>query len=110
MPLDIMLPFWGDPAMMRETVESVLRQTSDDWLLTVVDDAYPDPSVKEYFDGLTDPRVSYVRKDVNEGITANFATCAQIMSMIRARSWIKENSSRNDVATSRSRRKTNEGQ
>lgn len=73
-----MLPFWGDPAMMRETVESVLRQTNDDWLLTVVDDAYPDPSVKEYFDALTDPRVTYVRKDVNEGITANFATCAQI--------------------------------
>ena len=42
MPLDIFVPFWGDPAMLRETVESVLAQSNDQWLLTVVDDAYPD--------------------------------------------------------------------
>lgn len=83
MPLDILVPFWGDPAMLRQTVESVFAQTNEDWLLTVVDDAYPDLSVKEYFDGITDPRVRYVRNDVNQGITANFRTCARLATQDR---------------------------
>ncbi len=70
-----MLPYWGDPALLRATVESVLAQTSDDWRLTVVDDAYPDESVPAYFAALDDPRVRYVRKEQNEGITANYRTC-----------------------------------
>lgn len=48
MPLDVLVPFWGDPALLRLTVESVLAQTDGDWLLTVVDDAYPDPAPGEY--------------------------------------------------------------
>ncbi|RYV51382.1 glycosyltransferase family 2 protein [Pengzhenrongella frigida] len=75
MPLDILLPFWGDPALLRETVASVLAQRNDDWVLTVVDDAYPDESVADWFRDLGDPRVTYVRKPVNEGITANYRTC-----------------------------------
>ena len=75
MPLDIFIPYWGDPDYMMETVRSVLDQTSDNWLLTVVDDAYPDTTVQEYFAGLDDPRIRYVRKEQNEGITANYRTC-----------------------------------
>lgn len=75
MPLDILLPFWGDPALLRETVVSVLAQRNDDWVLTVVDDAYPDGSVAGWFADLDDPRITYVRKAVNEGITANYRTC-----------------------------------
>ena len=45
MPLDIFIPYWGDPDYLKQTVESVRRQTSPDWLLTVIDDAYPDPEV-----------------------------------------------------------------
>ena len=73
--LDILLPYWGDPALLRATVESVLAQTSSDWLLTVVDDAYPDPSAGEWVRGIAarDERVRYVRKEVNEGITANYS-------------------------------------
>ncbi len=78
MPLDILVPYWGDPALLRETVDSVLAQRSDDWLLTVVDDAYPDESVGEWFATVEDPRVRYVRKPVNEGITANYRTCVSL--------------------------------
>jgi glycosyltransferase involved in cell wall biosynthesis len=78
MPLDILVPFWGDPALLRETVASVLAQRSDDWLLTVVDDAYPDESVGEWFAALDDPRVTYRRKAVNEGITENYRTCVSL--------------------------------
>ncbi len=75
MPLDILLPYWGEPALLRETVASVLAQRNGDWLLTVVDDAYPDESVAAWFAALEDPRVTYVRKPVNEGITANYRSC-----------------------------------
>lgn len=78
MPLDIFVPFWGDPALLRVTVASVLAQRNDDWLLTVVDDAYPDGSVADWFADLDDPRVTYIRKPVNEGITANYRTCVSL--------------------------------
>lgn len=78
MPLDIFVPYWGDPGRLRETVASVLAQRNGDWLLTVVDDAYPGSGVAEWMAGINDPRVRYVRKDVNEGITANFRTCATL--------------------------------
>ena len=73
--LDILLPFWGDPDLLRRTVASVQSQTSDEWRLTVVDDAYPDDSVAAYFATLGDSRVHYVRNDVNVGITENFRRC-----------------------------------
>ena len=70
MPLDIFVPFWGDPALLRETVESVLAQRTGDWLLTVVDDAYPDPSVARWFETIEDPRVRYLRHEHNRGKSA----------------------------------------
>jgi glycosyltransferase involved in cell wall biosynthesis len=78
MPLDILVPFWGDPALLRETVRSVQAQRNGDWQLTVVDDAYPDETVGEWFAALDDPRIRYVRKPVNEGITANYRTCVSL--------------------------------
>ena len=77
MALDILLPFWGDPALLRETVQSVLTQDSDDWLLTVVDDCYPDESVAQWFAGLDDPRVTYHRNESNLGITGNYRACLE---------------------------------
>ncbi|NMR20882.1 glycosyltransferase [Cellulomonas fimi] len=83
MPLDILVPFWGDPGLLRETVASVLAQRNGDWLLTVVDDAYPDESVAEYFAGITDPRVRYVRNETNQGITENYRTCVALATQER---------------------------
>lgn len=78
MPLDIFIPYWGDPGYMKETVNSVLTQTSDDWLLTVVDDAYPDLEIQGWVTGLQDPRIKYIRKDANGGITENYRTCVSL--------------------------------
>lgn len=71
-PIDIIVPFWGDPAMLFETVESVLAQHDPRWRLTVIDDCYPDDSVPAYFARCEDPRVTYVRNEVNLGITENY--------------------------------------
>lgn len=78
MALDILVPYWGDPALLRETVASVLAQRNPDWRLTVVDDAYPDPGVAAWFAAVDDPRVRYVRHETNQGITANYRHCAAL--------------------------------
>lgn len=72
MTLQIFVPFWGDPDLLFETVDSVLAQNNPDWELTVIDDAYPDVSVPERMRAITDERVSYVRNPVNLGITENY--------------------------------------
>ncbi|MEW1865735.1 glycosyltransferase [Streptomyces sp. NBC_00669] len=75
--LDIMLPYYGDPALMRDAVRSVLAQTDPDWRLTVVDDDTR-PGVPEWFAGLDDHRVRYFRNEQNLGVTGNFRRCVEL--------------------------------
>ncbi len=70
--VDLCIPYWGDPAMMRAAVESVLKQDSDRWYLTVLDDAYHDPDVGNWMAGLNHPRVQYLRNEKNLGIVGNY--------------------------------------
>lgn len=74
MTVDVLLPYYGDVAMMKQAVRSVLRQQSSDWTLTVVDDGYPDESIPGYFAGLIeqDSRISYVRNEQNLGANGNY--------------------------------------
>lgn len=72
MTLEIFVPFWGDPALLYETVDSVRAQRNPDWTLTVIDDCYPDASVAQYFEREQDDRITYVRNEVNLGITENY--------------------------------------
>lgn len=69
---EIFVPFWGDPQLLFETVESVRAQRVDDWRMIILDDCYPDESVPAYFAQLDDPRVQYVRNEKNLGITENY--------------------------------------
>lgn len=69
---EIFVPFWGEPELLFETVESVRAQTVKAWSMTILDDCYPDESVAEYFAALDDPRITYVRNTVNLGITENY--------------------------------------
>jgi hypothetical protein len=75
--LDVMLPYYGDPGLMRQAVRSVLAQTDPDWRLTVVDDG-TEPGVPEWFAGLGDPRVRYLRNARNLGVTGNFNRCVEL--------------------------------
>lgn len=77
MTLEIMLPFWGEPRMLFQTVASVQSQSSPDWLLTVIDDAYPDERVAAWFAGIDDDRVVYTRNERNVGIIENFRASVQ---------------------------------
>lgn len=78
MALDIFIPYWGDVTFMKQAVDSVLAQTNGDWRLTVVDDAYPGDEVRRYVEDLDDARITYIRKDINQGITENFRTCVSL--------------------------------
>ncbi|VXB55875.1 Glycosyl transferase [Arthrobacter sp. 9AX] len=80
MALDIFIPYWGDPNYMKLAIDSVLAQDTDDWLLTIVDDAYPDDEVQLYVKTLEDERITYIRKEANQGITENFRTCISLAS------------------------------
>ncbi|SDO10114.1 glycosyltransferase family 2 protein [Actinacidiphila guanduensis] len=76
--LDIMLPYYGDPDLMRGAVRSVLAQSDPDWRLTVVDDGR-EPGVPEWFAALGDDRVRYFRNEHNLGVTGNFLRCTELV-------------------------------
>ncbi len=76
--IDIALPYWGDPALAIAAVTSVRAQTDPNWRLTVIDDCYPDPTVREHVSAIEDSRVVYVRNDVNVGISANFRRSVEL--------------------------------
>jgi len=75
--IDIMMPYYGDVAMMQAAVRSILVQSDPDWHLTVVDDGEA-AGVPEWFAALGDPRVDYQRNPVNLGVTGNFRKCVDL--------------------------------
>ncbi|MFC4854716.1 glycosyltransferase family 2 protein [Actinophytocola glycyrrhizae] len=76
--VDIMMPFYGDVAMMQASVRSVLAQDDPRWRLTVVDDG-DDPAVPGWFAGIGDERVRYLRNPENLGLTGNFNRCVELV-------------------------------
>jgi glycosyltransferase involved in cell wall biosynthesis len=78
MSLEFMVPFYGDPALLKETVASVQAQTDPDWRLTVVDDGYPDDSIPGWFAALGDERIQYQRNETNLGANKNYEKCLSL--------------------------------
>ncbi|GAB2990116.1 glycosyltransferase [Amycolatopsis acidiphila] len=75
--VDILMPYYGDDELMRTAVRSVLAQGDPRWRLTVVDDGAV-PGVPEWFAGLGDERVRYLRNARNLGVTGNFNKCLEL--------------------------------
>ena len=80
MALDIALPFYGDVAFMKQTVQSILDQTDPQWRLIVVDDGYPDESIPGWFASLGDERIAYQRNTSNLGANGNFQKCLGLLT------------------------------
>jgi glycosyltransferase involved in cell wall biosynthesis len=74
---EILIPYYGDVALMQDAVRSVLALDGEDWRLTVVDDG-TEPEVPGWFAGLDDPRVRYFRNERNLGVTGNFNRCLEL--------------------------------
>lgn len=75
--IDIMLPYYGDVALMQDAVRSVLAQANPQWRLTVVDDT-AEPDVPGWFESLADERIRYFRNPSNLGVTGNFTRCLEL--------------------------------
>lgn len=76
--IEVTVPYWGDPTLMRQTIDSVTAQTSPHWRLTIIDDDYPGDAIETYVSWLGDDRISYRRKPENEGLVANFRSCVAV--------------------------------
>lgn len=72
------MPFYGEAALFRIAVESVLAQDDPDWQLTIVDDRYPGTAHLDVLRELADPRIEYVLNERNLGISGNFQRCAEL--------------------------------
>ncbi len=72
-----MLPFYGDPGLLRRAVRSVQEQRRTDWRLTVVDDGYPDDTIGPWFAALGDDRVRYRRNARRLGAQPNNRHCIE---------------------------------
>lgn len=70
--IDILLPFWGDINLFKQTVQSVLSQSNPNWRLLIFDDCYPSEEPKKYIESISDQRITYYRHKRNIGITKNF--------------------------------------
>jgi glycosyltransferase involved in cell wall biosynthesis len=81
MTIDVMLPYYGDVAMMKLAVDSILAQEDRDFALTIVDDGYPDEALPAYFKALTDgdDRVRYLRNEQNLGANGNYRKCLGLL-------------------------------
>jgi glycosyltransferase involved in cell wall biosynthesis len=65
----IVIPTYNQAELVMRAVASVQRQSLGDWELLVVDDASTDHT-KARIEELADPRIEYVRRDVNGGVAA----------------------------------------
>lgn len=79
MRIGIAIPYYGDFGYLKQTVQSVINQEAVDWELLVVDDCYPDPAVRIWFESIDDARVRYERNETNLGANLNFAKCLQLI-------------------------------
>ncbi|WP_350347310.1 glycosyltransferase family 2 protein [Agromyces sp. G08B096] len=78
MRLDIFMPFYGRFDHLREAVLSVTAQDDPEWRLVVVDDVYPDTAPGEWVRSLGDPRIEYIRNEVNLRPSRNYRKCVSL--------------------------------
>lgn len=68
--VSVLMPTYGQAHFIPRAIESLLRQSFDDWELMIVDDGSPDatgPAVAPY---LADERIGYHRSEENQGLGA----------------------------------------
>lgn len=71
--VSIVLPTYNGTTYLSLSIESCLAQTHRNLELVVVDDG-SDPAVAECVSGFSDPRIRFVRHDVNQGLPAALNT------------------------------------
>lgn len=73
----IIIPYYSGRKYLRETIQSILNQSSPNWLLTIIDDCGNEDE-SDYISLLGDKRVDYIRHKKNHGIIYNFNLSTKI--------------------------------
>lgn len=76
--IEVLLPYYGDPGLMRAAVRSVQKQTTGEWRLTISDDHTQDPDLGDWIRRLDDDRITYTRTPRRLGVSGNFNRCIQL--------------------------------
>lgn len=75
--VSVCIPTYKGGATIGAAIESVLRQTWDDFEIVVLDDGSPDDTAA-VVKGFSDPRVLYLRNDRNLGPQDNWNRCLEV--------------------------------
>src|SRR5690348_6136880 len=67
----VAIPTYNRAEYLHEAIDSVLAQSFSDFVLVVSDNASTD-GTRELVESYDDPRITYLRHDVNQGWIANF--------------------------------------
>lgn len=78
MTIDIVIPFYGDPSLLEESILSVIRQSNQNWTLTIIDDAYPGHVAEPVVSRFPDPRITFIRNEYNQGVSGTFQQALSI--------------------------------
>lgn len=73
--VSVLLPVYNAGSFLREAVESILRQTFEDFELIIIDDGSTDGSA-EFLDSFSDPRIRVIHQ-TNQGLRATLNTGLQ---------------------------------
>jgi glycosyltransferase involved in cell wall biosynthesis len=76
--LTFAIPFYRNVEFLRQAIDSVRAQTSDDWSVIVCDDAGPEPAAADVVRGYSDERITYTRNAENLGIGGNWNRCLEL--------------------------------
>lgn len=71
--ISVIIPAYGGAEYLGKAVQSVLRQTYENFELIIVDDASPDDTAG-VVRGFSDPRITYIRHERNMGVNRARAT------------------------------------
>ena len=71
--VSILMATWNRAALIGKTIESILDQSFADWEIVITDDGSTDdtPRIAEEW-VKKDPRIAYVRSQINQGISKNY--------------------------------------
>ena len=72
------IPFYSGVPYLRRAIESVQAQSLNDWVCIVVDDAGAETETEAAVASYGDPRISYVRNQINLGLAGNWNEALRI--------------------------------
>lgn len=93
--MTVVLPTWNRSGFLRHALASALAQTRTDFVVLVCDNASTDDT-PAFMATVDDPRVEYVRRPVNLGLTGNFndglarATTPYVALLLDDDAWCPE--------------------